>query len=111
MRNHSSVITDAPGTLSLKFKNASGRDIKSAILKAGSRANIVGPTQRTFVKTTDSVEIKGPVQASTIRSKKIKISLKSSDYHVTVWLTDVTFIDGKLWTNNDPMRCVFQSTP
>ena len=109
--NQSSVITDAQGTLYLKFKNASGRAIKSATLKTASHAAVVGPTQRTFVKIAHNVEIDGPVQASATRRKKIKISLKSSDYHVIVWLTEVNFADGQRWTNYDQMRCVLQSTP
>jgi hypothetical protein len=111
MRNQSSVITDAQGILYVKFKNVSGREIKSATLKAASHAGIVGPTQRTSVSTVGTIRIDGPFKAMATKRKKIKISLKSSDYHVIVSLTGVMFSDGQRWTNDDQMLCASQSTP
>lgn len=91
------------GKLSFTYKNVSGKDIQSITLRAEGSKQVSGPTGPSFLKTSRTVFVNGPMPANT--SKKLSVKLPEGNLY-TFELEQVKFSNGDTWTNDGKTGCV-----
>jgi hypothetical protein len=100
---------DTAGKLSFRYNNLSGRDVRSITLRIIGRMQVSGPTGPSFVDTSQTVVVDGPMLANT--SKKTKVKLPNGSLNaLRVELAEVKFTDGDLWENDERLQCVFNAS-
>lgn len=101
--------TDTGGKLAFKYKNLSGRNIRSITLHLSGRMQVSGPTGPSFVDTTKNVVFDGPILANTSKKASVKIPSGIGNL-MDAELYQVQFSDGELWQNDKAQVCVLNSS-
>jgi len=91
------------GKLSFTYKNVSGRDIESITLRAEGHKQVSGPTGPSFLKTSRTVDVDGPMPPNS--SGKLSVKLPEGNWY-TFELEQVKFSNGDTWTNDGKAECV-----
>ena len=95
--------TDTGSKLSFKYRNVSGRDIQSITIRAEGRKQVSGPAGPSFLDTSRTFEVTGPMPANS--SKKISVKLPEGNWS-SFELEQVKFSNGDAWTNDGKAECV-----
>ncbi len=91
------------GTLSFKYKNISGKDIQSITLRAEGRKQVSGPAGPSFLDTSRTIDVNGPMPANS--SKKLSVKLPEGNWS-SFELEQVKFSNGDAWANDGKAECV-----
>ena len=95
------------GVLSLKYTNVTKDEIAAFVVKASSQMQVNGPKVPRMVNTAVEVPVWDSVAPGKSKRKKTHVALASTTTRVSLWLKEVTYLNGTIWKNDSPSQCVF----